>query len=218
MVARAAQRSSDELANTLTHALGLVLSLAGLPSLVVMAARRGDAWHVVTCSVYAATLVVLYGASTFYHAARQPRWKDFFRVIDHACIYLLIAGTYTPFTLVMLRGGWGWTLFALVWGFALAGIAFKVFWTGRFEVVSTITYVLLGWIALVATYPIVTRFPPGCILWLLAGGVCYTVGVVFYAFDRLPYMHAAWHLFVLAGSAFHYVAVMRYVLPTEEWV
>ena len=210
-------RASEENANTLTHALGLVLSLVGVPGLVFMAVRHGDAWHVVTCCIYGMTLVVLYLASTLYHAARAPRWKETFRIIDHACIYLLIAGTYTPFTLVTLRGGWGWTLFGLVWGFALVGIAFKVLWTGRFEFVSTTVYILLGWVALVATRPILEAFPTGCLLWLLAGGVAYTSGVVFYALDRKPYMHAAWHLFVIAGSACHYGAVMYYVLPTDPW-
>lgn len=208
---------SDELANTLTHGLGLVLSLLGAPGLIVMAARYGDVWHVITCSVYGAALVLLYAASTIYHGVQEPRWKEILRVVDHACIYLLIAGTYTPFTLVTMGGGWGWTLFGLVWGFALLGICFKLLWTGRFEVVSTVTYVLMGWIALVAVYPIVTQFPFGCIVWILAGGISYTVGVIFYALDTRPYMHAIWHLFVLAGSACHYVAVMQYVLPSGTW-
>ena len=137
------------------------------------------------------------------------------RVVDHVCIYLLIAGTYTPFTIGMVRGGWGWTMFGLVWVFALVGICAKVFWTGRFESVSTATYILMSWLAVIAAYPVVTHFPLGCILWILAGGSCYTVGVVFYARDRLPYMHATWHLFVLAGSTCHFIAVMTYVLPTQ---
>jgi len=209
---------SEETANTLTHALGLVLSILGAPSLVLMATRHGDAWHVATCAVYGASLIVLYAASTLYHGARVPQWKQVLRTIDHACIYLLIAGTYTPFTLVTLRGGWGWTLFGLVWGFALAGIGFKLFWAGRFEFLSTAMYVLMGWLALIAVRPILEVFPTGCILWLLAGGLAYTGGVAFYAFDRKPYLHAAWHVFVLAGSACHYFAVMYYVLPTDLWV
>ena len=208
----------EELANTLTHGLGLLLSIVGVPGLIVMASRHGDAWHVVSCSVYGATLIILYSASTLYHGARTPRWKKILQVMDHACIYLLIAGTYTPFTLVMLRGGWGWTLFGLVWGGALVGIFFKLFFTRRFEVVSTVTYILMGWIALVATYPIVQQFPLGCILWLVAGGVSYTFGVIFFVLDRLPFMHAVWHVCVLAGSICHYVAVMRYVLPSPAWV
>ena len=212
------RRTPDELASTLTHALGLLLALAGLPGLVVMACTRGDTWHTVSCSVYAAAVLFLYAASTLYHAVHAPRWKPLLRIIDHVCIYLLIAGTYTPFTLVMMRGGWGWTVFGLVWGFAAVGIVFKVFFTGRFELVSTVTYVLMGWIALVAAQPILERFPAGCIAWLLAGGAFYTIGVIFYALDRRPFMHAAWHLFVLGGSVCHYVAVMIYVLPTDAWV
>ena len=132
------------------------------------------------------------------------------------CIYLLIVGTYTPFTLVV-RGGWGWTMFGLVWGFATVGIACKLFSTRRSEVVSTVSYVAMGWLALIAIKPVVENFPLGCILWLLAGGVSYTVGVAFYAVDRKPYMHAVWHLLVLAGSTCHYVAVLNYVLPSEPW-
>ena len=209
---------SEEFANAVTHGIGLILSLLGVPGLVVMAARHGDAWHVVSCSVYSATLVALYGASTLYHSVRTLRWRGILRVIDHTCIYLLIAGTYTPFSLVMLRGGWGWTLFGLVWGFALVGICFKVFLTGRFEIISTVTYVLMGWLALIAIYPIITQFPLGCILWLVTGGLSYTIGVTFYALDRLPYMHATWHICVLAGSICHYVAIMKYVLPSRAWV
>ena len=206
----------NELANTLTHGLGFLLTLVGVPGLVVMACR-GDAWHIVSCSVYGATLFVLYAASTIYHFVRHPRRKRLFRIADHACIYLLIAGTYTPFTLVTLRGGWGWTLFGLVWGGAVVGISFKVFWTGRFEVVSTIVYVLMGWAALIAVRPILEALPVGGIVWLVAGGLCYTGGIVFYAQDRKPYMHALWHLCVLAGSVCHYVTVMRWVLPTDLW-
>lgn len=208
----------EERVNVLTHGLGFLLSMAGVPGLVIMAALYGDAWHVVTCSIYGATLVILYAASTLYHFAQKPRFKGAMRVVDHACIYLLIAGTYTPFTLVMMRGSWGWTLFGLVWGLAVVGIFCKVFWTGRFEVVSTVTYVAMGWLALVALKPMLQQFPPGCLLWLLAGGLTYTVGIAFYAMDRKPVMHAIWHLFVLGGSSCHYVAVMRYVLPGGGWV
>lgn len=208
----------EERANAWTHGLGLLLSLAGIPGLIIMAVRHGDAWHIVSCSLYGGTLIALYLASTIYHSARRASWKAVFRVVDHACIYLLIAGTYTPFTLVTLRGGWGWTLFGLVWGFAIIGVCVKIFGTRRSERISTLIYVLMGWLALVATKPILEQFPPGCLLWVLAGGVVYTVGVVFYALDRKPYLHAIWHVFVLGGSVCHYVAVMRYVLPTEAWV
>lgn len=211
------RRISDETANTLTHALGLVLSLVGLVFLVVRAARYGDPWQIVSCSIYSATVVLLYAASTLYHFVRTPRWKGLLRVADHACIYVLIAGTYTPFTLVLMESGWGWSIFGVVWGLAVVGVAFKVLWTGRFEFLSTATYILMGWVALAATYPILERFPLGCILWLLAGGLCYTGGVLFYARDHKPYMHAVWHLFVMAGSICHYVAIMTYVLPAGVW-
>lgn len=211
------QERQEERANAITHGVGLLLSLAGIPGLIVLAARHGDAWHVVSSSIYGATLILLYLASTLYHLARKDSLKSLFRFIDHACIYLLIAGTYTPFTLVTLRGGWGWTLFGLVWGLALLGISFKIFFTGRYEILSTLVYVLMGWLALVALKPMLEQFPDGCLAWVLAGGLTYTFGVVFYALDRKPYMHAVWHLFVLIGSTCHYVAVMRYVLPTAAW-
>ena len=209
---------TDERWNVLTHGLGLLLSLGAVPALVLAAARHGETWHVVTCAIYGVTLVALYAASTLYHLAERPRARHTLRVADHACIYLLIAGTYTPFTLIMLRGPWGWSLFAAVWALALVGIAFKVFWTGRYERVSTATYVGMGWIALAAARPMLERFPTGCLLWLLAGGLAYTVGVLFYLRDERPFLHAVWHLFVLAGSACHYVAVMRYVLPSGALV
>jgi hemolysin III len=210
-------RLREEKLNALTHGLGLVLSLVGIPGLVVMALRHGDTWHIVSCSIYGGSLITLYAASMFYHMARRDSLRELFRIVDHACIYLLIAGTYTPFTLVTLRGEWGWTLFGLVWGLALAGVFGKIFWTGRFEIASTVIYVLMGWLALIAIEPIIERFPPGCLFWVLAGGVVYTVGVVFYVLDRKPWLHTVWHLFVLGGSACHYVAVMRYVLPSGAW-
>lgn len=210
-------RQREENVNAVTHGLGLLFSLVGIPGLVHLAARHGDAWHVVSCSVYGATLIALYLASTHYHLARRHSLRKLFRILDHACIYLLIAGTYTPFTLVTLRGEWGWTLFGLVWSLAVLGIGCKIFWTGRFEVVSTVIYVLMGWLALIAIKPILSQFPPGCIFWVLAGGMTYTVGVIFYALDSRPYLHTIWHLFVLGGSVCHYIAVVRYVLPSGVW-
>lgn len=210
-------RQREETINALTHALGLLFSLVGIPGLVLMAVRYGDAWHVVSCSVYGASMIALYLASTLYHMTRRHSLRKLFRVVDHACIYLLIAGTYTPFTLVTLRGEWGWTLFGLVWGLALVGIICKVFWTGRFEIASTVIYVIMGWLALVAVEPILRQFPAGCLFWVVAGGMTYTVGVLFYVLDSRPYLHTIWHLFVLGGSVCHYVAVMRYVLPSGAW-
>ena len=204
---------AEEFANSVTHGLGLALSVAGLVVLVVLAALRGTAWHVVSCAVYGATLVLLYTASTLYHSVQTPRAKRVLRILDHGAIYLLIAGTYTPFTLVNLRGGLGWTLFGLVWGLAAAGVLFKIFHVDRFPIVSTLVYLSMGWLVVIAWKPVMALIPGGGIAWLIAGGVAYTAGVLFFALERLKYNHAIWHLFVLAGSICHYMAVLLYVLP-----
>jgi hemolysin III len=206
----------EELANSVTHGVGLALSVAGLVILVVLASLRGSAWHIVTCSVYGATLVALYAASTVYHSVREPRAKRILQVFDHSAIYLLIAGTYTPFALVNLRGVWGWTLLGLVWALAAGGILFKIFAGIRFPKLSTLVYILMGWLAVIAIRPILTHVPLGGIAWLFAGGFAYTFGVVFYASKRVPYNHAIWHVFVLVGSICHYFAVMFYVLPRSS--
>ena len=203
----------EELANSITHGLGLALSVAGLVVLIVFAALRGNAWHVVSCSVFGATLVLLYSASMVYHIVRSPRAKRIWKVLDHSSIYLLIAGTYTPFTLVNLRGGWGWTLFGLVWGLALLGILFKVFFVDRYVIASTAVYLAMGWIAVIAVKPLLASVAGGGLVLLLAGGLAYSLGVVFFAWGKLPFNHAVWHLFVLAGSICHYFAVLFYVLP-----
>ena len=203
----------EELVNSLTHGLGLLLSVGGLVILVVLAALRGTPRHVVSVSIYGATLVLLYAASTLYHAFRSPRVKRVFKIIDHSAIYLLIAGTYTPFTLITMRGPWGWTLFGLVWGLAVAGIVFKTFFVDRFIIASTVVYLAMGWLVVIAIKPVSAMVPSGGLLWLLAGGLCYTIGVAFFAAPRLRYGHAIWHLFVLGGSISHYFAVLFYVLP-----
>jgi len=204
---------STELASSLTHGLGLLLSIGGLVALVVAAARTGAPRVIVACSVYGATLVLLYLASTLYHSARPgTRARRVLRVLDHSAIYLLIAGTYTPFTLVSLRGGWGWSLFGVVWGLALVGIVFKIFLTGRYELLSGLFYLALGWVALVAIVPLVQRVPIGGLVWIFAGGVAYTAGMIFYAWRVVPHHHAVWHLFVMAGSTCHFFAVMYYVV------
>jgi hemolysin III len=208
-----ARLDKEELANRLTHGCGLLLSIAGLVILLVLAAQRGTAWHIVSCAVYGATLVLLYAASTLYHSVGTPRVKRICKVIDHSAIYLLIAGTYTPFTLVILRGPWGWWLFGVVWGLTLLGILWKIWFVDHFVVVSTSIYLLMGWLAVIAAKPLLALVPLGGLLWILAGGLAYSAGVVFFAWRRLPYHHAVWHLFVLAGSACHYFAVLLYVLP-----
>jgi len=204
-----------ELANSLTHGTGLALSVGGCAVLVTLAALRGNAWHLVACSVYGATLVCLYTASTVYHSVRSRRWKRILRVVDHSSIYLLIAGTYTPFTLVSLRGAWGWTLFGTVWGLTVAGILFKVWWVDHFPILSTLVYLAMGWLVLIAVKPVLAMMPLAAIAWLLAGGLLYTAGVAFFAWQRLPYHHAIWHVFVLGGSVCHYFAVLYYVLPAR---
>lgn len=205
--------SAEELANCATHGVGLALSIVGLVALVTLAAMRGGGRHVASSAVYGASLVALYLSSTLYHGARRPRSKDLFRLFDHCCIYLLIAGTYTPFTLVTLRGAWGWTLFGLVWALALVGITCRVALGNRYRVVAVASYVLMGWLAVIAVKPIFEVVPTGALLWIAAGGLAYTAGVFFFACNRVPHNHAIWHLFVLGGSVCHYLAVMLYVIP-----
>ena len=202
----------EEIANTVTHAIGLLLAIAGLSVLVVFAALRGSAWHVVSSSVYGATLVMLYAASTIYHFVRAPRYKNKLRVLDHASIYLLIAGTYTPFMLVNLRGGWGWSIFGVVWGLAVAGVIFKLFTTGRFAGVSTALYLMMGWLVVIAAVPMIARVPTAGLIWLLIGGVSYSFGTYFFMRDHRPFHHAIWHLFVLGGSVCHWFAVSSAIL------
>lgn len=203
----------QEWANALTHGLGFVLSIAGMVLLVSLAVTRGTPWHVVSCSIYASTLVMLYGASTVYHSIRAPRAKGVLRTVDHCCIYLLIAGTYTPFTLTYLRGGWGWTLLCLVWGMALFGLFYKIFFMGRFRALSLTLYLAMGWLAVVAAGPAIELLPGTCVFLMALGGLFYTGGVFFYAKSRVPYYHTIWHLFVLAGSLSHYLAITLYVIP-----
>jgi hemolysin III len=204
----------EEVANSLTHALGLVFSLAAAPMLVAAAYARSDALGVVSCSVFAVSLVLLYGASTAYHMARHPPAKNLMQVLDHACIYLLIAGSYTPFALISLRGAWGWSFFGVVWGMAAVGILFKLFFTGRFNTLSNIFYLGMGWMAVLGWKPMQASMPEGGMTWLMIGGAAYTFGIAFFILDeKIRFFHAIWHIFVLAGSAAHVVAVYRFVLP-----
>ncbi len=205
-----------ELANSVTHGLGAVLSVLALVLLVVLAALHGTARHVVGSAIFGATLVLLYTMSTLYHALRNPRAKRVFKILDHSAIYLLIAGTYTPFCLATLRGGWGWSLFGVVWGLAAAGVAFKTVFTGRFELLSTAVYLAMGWMVMVAAVPLWRALPAPGLAWLMAGGACYTLGVAFYAWRRLRFHHAVWHLFVLGGSLCHVVAVLGSVIPAAR--
>ena len=207
------QTRGEEIANSILHGIGAGLSVAALSVLVVLASLKGDPWRIVSFSIYGAALVLLYLMSTLYHSLPCPRAKRVFRRLDHAAIYLLIAGTYTPFTLVTMRGTWGWTLFGIVWGMALAGIVFKAFFISRFEVLSTFLYVAMGWCVVVAVKPLLIALPTGALPWIICGGLAYTGGVVFYLWDRKPYFHTVWHLFVMAGSAFHFFSMLFFVLP-----
>ena len=207
------RHSLEEIANAITHGIGLLLSIAGFVVLLVLAALRGTAWHIVACSIYGATLICLYTASTLYHAVISPRVKRALRIFDHSAIYLLIAGTYTPFLVVSLRGPWGWSLFGVIWGLALVGVLFKFWFVERFAILSTAVYIAMGWLVVIAAKPVITHLPLTAIIWLLAGGLAYTGGVIFFAAKRIPYSHAIWHLFVLAGSICHYFAVLSTVIP-----
>lgn len=202
------QTPREELANTITHGIGAAFAIAALSVAVTFASLRGDVPLVVGASIYGASLVILYLASTFYHLVQEPRAKRFFHFFDHAAIYLLIAGTYTPFTLVTLRGPLGWTLFGLIWGFAVVGICFKVFLTGRLRAFSLVTYIGMGWLALIALKPLFAALPTSGLWLVIGGGLSYTFGTIFFVWRRLPYNHAVWHLFVLGGSGCHFFAIL----------
>jgi hemolysin III len=203
----------EEVAHALTHGLGVVLAIAGLTVMVARAALYGNAWHIWGASIFGATLVLMYTASTLYHGIPLPRAKKVLRIIDHSSIYFLIAGTYTPFTLVTLHGEWGWWLFGITWGLALAGVVFKVFLTGRYENLSLGIYLAMGWSIVLAIKPLLRTLEPGGLVLMLLGGLSYTGGVVFYMKDHKRYYHAVWHAFVLAGSVLQYFAVLFYVIP-----
>jgi hemolysin III len=202
----------DILANAISHGIGLFLAIAGAVYLI-HASIRGDAWVVASCSVFSVTLVIVYLFSTVYHSLVVTRARHVFQILDHSAIYLLIAGTYTPFTLVSLRGGVGWTLFAFVWTLAVAGVVFKSLLIERFAVVSAVVYLLQGWVIVFAIWPLYRAIGGHGLAWLVAGGVFYSLGIVFFALDRVRYFHAVWHLFVLAGSVAHYFAILFYVVP-----
>jgi hemolysin III len=205
----------DILANAITHGIGAGLAIVGAIYLIG-ASTRGSAWHVVSCSVFAATLVLVYLCSTLYHSLVRTRARHLFHVLDHSAIYLLIAGTYTPFMLVSMRGRMGWALLGLVWGLAIAGVVFKSLAVERFPAASATVYLLMGWCVVVAARPLLRAISWGGMTWIAVGGLAYTLGIVFFAFDRLRYFHALWHVCVLAGSVAHYFAVLLYVVPTRS--
>ncbi len=201
----------EEIAASVTHGVGAGLSIAGLTLLIVLAAIYGDAWQVVAFSIYGTSLFLLYLASTLYHAIQNPRAKKVFRVLDHTAIYLLIAGTYTPFLLVGMRGAMGWTLLVTIWAMALAGIIWKIFFLGRLEILATIFYVLMGWLAIIGIKEMLVSIPTTGLILLVTGGLVYMLGIIFYAWKKIPYNHAIWHLFVLGGSILHFFAITTLV-------
>ena len=198
--------------NAWTHLAGTVLSITGTAILITMAASLGDPWKIVSVSIFGATLILLYSASTLYHSLRG-RAKLILRKLDHLSIYLLIAGTYTPFCLITLRGPWGWTLFGIVWGLALIGMVQEIKPRSEARLMSLALYAIMGWVILIAIRPLLDRLETAGILWLAGGGLLYTIGILFYAFDtRFRHWHGIWHLFVLGGSAAHYIAIAGYVI------
>ena len=214
--------SKEELANAVTHGLGAALAVAALVLMIVFASLRGSARHIVGATIFGSTMVLLYLMSTLYHSFQGRRVKLVFRVLDHASIFLLIAGTYTPFCLATLKGAWGWTLFGLIWGLAAVGITLKSILLSMaghlagkrlWEAVSLAIYLLMGWLIVIAIVPLYRSLPLGGLYWLFGGGLCYTLGAIFYAWQRLPYHHALWHLAVVAGSGCHFACVLIYVIP-----
>jgi hemolysin III len=216
MAANRAWTAGEELANSLTHGFGFVLSLVAAPVLIVSALASGDPWRIAAASIYASTLVVLYAASTLYHSVRSQPLKSVLRRVDHAAIYLLIAGTYTPFTLITLRGAWGWSLFGIVWGLALIGVALKTTFGPKLPALSTWLYLAMGWMIVVAIRPLSQHVDPAGLRWIALGGAFYTGGVIFYVWERVRFSHAIWHLFVLAGSVSHFAAVLWYAVPATR--
>jgi hemolysin III len=204
---------AEERASMLTHAIGGMLAIAALVSLVVHSSLAHDARCVVAVSIYGCSLVLMYCTSTVYHFMPAGRWKRRLQILDHASIYLLIAGTYTPILLISMRGYWGWSLFGVVWTMAIAGVILKFFFIDRYEILSVSLYVFMGWLVLVGARPLFASIPHIGIAWLFAGGISYTGGVLFYLWDGLPFNHAIWHLFVIAGSVCHFLAVLLFVLP-----
>jgi len=204
---------AEEKINIASHALGFVLSVVALVLLVVRASLYGNAWHIVSFSIFGASLVTLYAASTIYHSAKNPVIRNRLRIVDHATIYILIAGTYTPFTLITLGGVTGWVIFGVSWGMALVGIILKIFFTGKHDLLSTLMYVFMGWIIIFAIEPLIHNLSSQGLFWLVTGGVSYTLGAVLYSIKKIKFNHAIFHVFVLAGSACHFISVYFYVLP-----
>ncbi|MDM7923595.1 MAG: hemolysin III family protein [Pyrinomonadaceae bacterium] len=204
--------SVEEVANFLTHGFGLVLSVAGFVFLFTLAIVKGDGWHIASSIVYGLSLIILYAASTFYHGAVDPVLKHKLQLVDHCCIYLLIAGSYTPFLLVVMRDSFGFALLAFVWAFAVFGIAMKVIFRGHFNAAGVVSYLVMGWIGLIAVQPLYMALGWGPLLLIIAGGLSYSIGVIFFGWHSIRHHHAIWHGFVLGGSIFHFLAIALFVL------
>lgn len=206
----------EESINIVSHAMGLLFSVVALVFLIIKSSLHGNVWHIVSFTVYGSSLVILYAASTFYHRAKDPRVRKHLKVFDHAAIYVLIAGSYTPYALVTLNGKVGWILFAASWGVAIIGIVLKLFFTGHFTLVSTLAYVLMGWMVVFVLDPLVENLSSQGLNYLIAGGVSYTIGALIYAIHKIKFNHAIFHIFVLLGSLFHFISVYFYVLEDNS--
>ncbi len=203
---------NEERINILSHAIGLILGIIALVFLIIKAVNYGNSWHIVSFSIYGASMVLLFAASTFYHSAKEKHLRLRLKVFDHSAIYLLIAGTYTPYCLVTLNGVVGWTLFGIAWGLAIIGIVLKLFFTGKYNLISTLAYVVMGWLIIFAINPLIENLSRDGLHWLIAGGVSYTVGALLYAVHKIKYNHAIFHVFVLIGSICHFISVYYYVI------
>ena len=206
------QSMGEEIANSITHGIGIALSIAALVLLVVFSSQRGDVWQIVSFSIYGATLVILYLFSTLYHSFRNKKVKFFFRLFDYASIYLLIAGTYTPVTLTILRGPLGWTVFGIIWGLAILGVVKQFVFFHKFHAFSVITYLIMGWLIVLVIKPLLSEVSFMFFMWTLIGGLSYTLGIIFFVWDKMPYNHSIWHLFVLGGSISHFFAFLFYLI------
>lgn len=206
----------EELANAITHGIGILFSISGLGVLTAFASIFGTAWHIVSCAIYSGTMILMYTASTLYHSIPSPRAKSLFRTLDHASIFLMIAGTYTPFTLVSLHGPWGWSLFGVIWGLAAAGIICEFFLLKKYRLLAVAIYIAMGWSVIVAIKPLLAAIPTPGIWLLVAGGLFYSLGAIFYIVKKVPFNHAIWHGFVLAGTICHFFAILLYVIPVYQ--
>ncbi|MBS9777491.1 MAG: hemolysin III family protein [Gammaproteobacteria bacterium] len=203
---------AEERINIISHAFGVIFGTIGLIALIIKATAYGNIWHIVSFSIFGSSLVILFAASTWYHSTKSINWRSHLRVVDHASIYIFIAGTYTPFALVTLHGIIGWTMFGIAWGIAIVGVTLKLFFTGRFSLISTLLYVFMGWMIVFAIKPLMANLPSEGLQWLVAGGLSYTIGAIFYSIKAIKFNHAIFHILVLLGSICHYISVYKYVL------